>query len=248
MNFLRREQWFLGFLGVMAGLLLLVWGWGTGRDSAWWAAWGQWVGGLGSIAAAWTAVWIALEGWRRADRQGKEQARQLDELQSRELASKFGVWIDRPTQNQFAIRCHNAGTQPVYGVLCEVRSGPISYRFQIGDVGPTVSPRNLEEADQMVQRYIDKAAKKDLSSLDTEKNAKVDDSMNRIFSYASTLKYVADLRVHCQFRDSNGNSWTRGPSGELVSGARLTSEPVNAGQLFIELLEAERSDKKTGEK
>jgi hypothetical protein len=53
-----------------------------------WAGLGQWVGGVGSIAAAGVAVWIATEGWRRVQVERDDDRR-------KEQAGKFAVWVDR---------------------------------------------------------------------------------------------------------------------------------------------------------
>src|SRR4051794_27604594 len=86
-----QNAMFATFLVVIGLLVLLVVGISQAKDSGWWAAWGQWVGGIGSIAAAVVALWIAYQGWKKADNQA-EEFRQRDE---RELASLFGVWIEK---------------------------------------------------------------------------------------------------------------------------------------------------------
>lgn len=58
---------FVGVLGVV-----VLWGAVASKSSDWWAAWGQWVGGIGSIAAAITALGIAWHGWSRADTERRD--------------------------------------------------------------------------------------------------------------------------------------------------------------------------------
>ncbi|MEU8632563.1 hypothetical protein AB0C38_10370 [Amycolatopsis sp. NPDC048633] len=50
------------FVAIMSLLVLVVFGAGYNRETDWWASAGQWVGGLGSIAAA-----IVLCGSRSKD-------------------------------------------------------------------------------------------------------------------------------------------------------------------------------------
>ncbi|MGH8420791.1 MAG: hypothetical protein ACRER3_00355 [Pseudomonas fluorescens] len=54
--------------------LLIGFGVRADKSTDWWGAWGQWVGGLGSIAAAGVALWIALASWRRADEEKRERS------------------------------------------------------------------------------------------------------------------------------------------------------------------------------
>jgi hypothetical protein len=227
-NFLRRERWFLGFLGAMAGLLLLTWGWGTGRDSSWWAAWGQWVGGLGSIAAAWTAVWIALEGWRRSDRQAKEQARQLENLRSRELASKFGVWIEEqpvatevayggPTGafgmiedvDKFVVMYNNTSGQPMYRVNVRVNLGIHGFPYAASRryLPPTVEPAFLEEAPGSLETYIVEGIRQQRTS--------EDDDDAGLVEFARAM-HADRAEIVVAFTDANGIRWYREEGGQLV--------------------------------
>jgi len=83
--------------GLLTGLglaVVIVWGTDQHQQADWWAAWGQWVGGVGSIAAAAVAVVIAYLGWKKSDEQSQVQSARLDEIEIRDHASKFGVWIE----------------------------------------------------------------------------------------------------------------------------------------------------------
>ena len=61
---------------VLAGAV--GYGWATGKTADWWSAWGQWIGGAGSILAALAALWIAREGWRRAEDRETRYERQRE--------------------------------------------------------------------------------------------------------------------------------------------------------------------------
>jgi hypothetical protein len=60
------------------------------REPDWWGASGQWVGGLGTIAAVVVALWIAIRDGRlaRADR------RERDLRERQEQAAKVTAWIE----------------------------------------------------------------------------------------------------------------------------------------------------------
>jgi O-antigen/teichoic acid export membrane protein len=68
----------LSVIGSADLVVVVMWGWIENKQADWWAAWGQWVGGIGSLAAAATAVWIAQRGWRLATIERRE-----------DLASRF---------------------------------------------------------------------------------------------------------------------------------------------------------------
>jgi hypothetical protein len=71
----------------MSLMVLIVVGIGYEKPTDWWASASQWVGGVGSIAAAGVALWGAIEGWVQAQRE-------REEVRQREQVSKCAVWID----------------------------------------------------------------------------------------------------------------------------------------------------------
>lgn len=91
-------------LAVALFAIVIVYGWSSGKTGEWWAAWGQWIGGVGSIAAAVAALWIARTGWQQADalaREGWERAeaehdrqalRHAAELADRDKSQARQVW------------------------------------------------------------------------------------------------------------------------------------------------------------
>ncbi|MFI9452955.1 hypothetical protein [Amycolatopsis sp. NPDC052450] len=63
--------------GVVAAFPVAVaaWGWLANMGSSWWATAGQWVGGVGSIAAAGAALWIAAHSWSLSEKERQESQR-----------------------------------------------------------------------------------------------------------------------------------------------------------------------------
>ncbi|MEQ0558914.1 hypothetical protein ABJI51_07515 [Amycolatopsis sp. NEAU-NG30] len=60
------------------------------RNPDWWAASGQWVGGIGTIAAVVVALWIAI----RDNRQARADRQQRDQRERQEQAAKVTAWIE----------------------------------------------------------------------------------------------------------------------------------------------------------
>lgn len=223
MSFFRRNAWLMAFLGVVGGDLLIAMGIALDKDSGWWAAWGQWIGGLGSIAAAWVALWIAIEGWRRSDEGTKEQRRNAEERDEREAASRFGVWIEKPSLAKFSIQYHNAGTQPVYGSICEVatENSEISNSFDLEDLGPTTESKVLNYPTQSIASAIDQYVENNKGTPPPGMDPKLAAELTPVAEYGLRVRLIGTLKVRCQFRDANGVVWTREPDGQLFREARL---------------------------
>lgn len=89
--------------------------------------------GVGLIAAAVAALWIAFEGWNKADRQ-LEEFRQREE---RELTSRFGVWIEKnevteafgKRRQMCFVKVLNSTTLPMYRVRVTVECSQGTLRF-----------------------------------------------------------------------------------------------------------------------
>jgi hypothetical protein len=72
----------------VSGLALVgfvLWGWIGGKSDTWWGAVGQWFGAIGSIVSAGVAVGIALESWRRSEKERDDR----DRIQARLVFSKY---------------------------------------------------------------------------------------------------------------------------------------------------------------
>lgn len=132
---LRPARWGAGAVAVLFVALIAV-GIGIGADSGWWAAWGQWVGGVGSIIAAWAAVWIAQQGWRRSEVEAQQ-----------ERASQFALWIENNTRyNRYVLRYHNGTSLPVYEVAILAHSHGEEVACNLDTLPPTLEPQTLRNA------------------------------------------------------------------------------------------------------
>lgn len=83
---------------------ITIWGIIQNKQADWWAAWGQWVGGLGSIAAAVVAVLIAVVSWEKSDNAAKEQRIYSSALQEQEQVAKFGIWVQHGGPDGLVLR------------------------------------------------------------------------------------------------------------------------------------------------
>ncbi|QWF81111.1 hypothetical protein [Amycolatopsis sp. CA-230715] len=66
---LTTERLLLAFLGAVVVLVWVTIGLAYDKPSDWWASGGQWAGAIGSVFAAGVALWIAQQGWSRADQE-----------------------------------------------------------------------------------------------------------------------------------------------------------------------------------
>lgn len=117
---------FVAFISAIGLVVLLDVGIVTRRDSNWWAAWGSWVGGIGSIAAAAAALWIAYQGWARAESEARERQ-----------AAKFAVWVSSDGSDTPVVSFVNTTALPVYDVVIRTRILNFSMIFRLGTCSPT---------------------------------------------------------------------------------------------------------------
>lgn len=104
------------------------------KDASWWAAWGQWVGGVGSIIAAGVALWIAQRGWDIAARESRERE-----------ASLIAVWASPGEDGTPVISYINAGAMPVHEVVVTARLGKDLYQFDVVNMVPTGKPGSADQ-------------------------------------------------------------------------------------------------------
>lgn len=221
MRFGKVDVRYLSGVVLLASILLITFSATTGRGTDWWAAWGQWVGGIGSIAAAGAAVWIAAEGWRRSDAQSREKA-------ERELASQFGAWIDREDLLAPKVMVANTGPLPMYEVQLAFdfpdpgattaswdEGSPARRKsiIRIDTVGPRPEPHVHLTATQYLMRRLSDLAEDHLG-----KEAFVISPGHIRLSTAgeNDIRNIVPfgwLEVH--FSDSNGVRWTRTHEGKL---------------------------------
>ncbi|MFJ9785466.1 hypothetical protein ACIRSS_38240 [Amycolatopsis sp. NPDC101161] len=103
-----------GFLLLFGPLLAKAWIWLVEpRDPNWWAAGGQWVGGIGTIGAVVVALWIAIRDNRRlqADRL------QRDRRERQEQAAKVTAWIETTSGGGVDMIVSNANAEAVNHVV-----------------------------------------------------------------------------------------------------------------------------------
>ncbi len=219
------------FLAAIGALVLLVVGISNGKDATWWAAWGQWAGAFGSVAAAGTAVWIAVVGWRKSDAQYREQAQRTETAELQYLASRFGVWIDRGNVVNPKVMVANSGPLPIYQVLLgftfpdpgqltaawESGEGVKKSVIRIDSVGPTDGPQVHTYATKWLIRHLVDVAEEHLGeaafTIPDEPGAR------RALSLAARtdLENIVPFGwVEVYFSDSNGNRWTRTREGKLM--------------------------------
>lgn len=217
---LSDRVWFWGFLAVIGGLVLLDVGIANGKDSAWWASWGQWAGAFGSVAAAGTAVWIAVEGWRRSDAQQRGQV-------ERELASKFGVWIEREDRLNPNVMVVNSGPLPMYevqlmfdvpdpsGLHVSWEKGSPARTKSIIQID-TVGPRNELIVHAFATRYL-RQTLMDYAVEHLGNDAWADPDYKEPSSAAlrDIRNIVPFIWLEAHFSDSNGQRWTRTSEGKL---------------------------------
>ncbi len=215
---------FTTFLVTIGLILLLVVGIYQGKDSAWWAAWGQWVGGVGSIAAAVTALWIAFEGWKKADRQA-EGFRQREE---RELASQFGVWIEKSevtesfgkTREMYFVKVRNSTAQPMYGVSVGVEFGQGTLRFfwRQPIVGPSDVPVNFEAERGAFHERLMRAVVKLRESRVGDSHGEMANALADTNSDLDYWHVINTAKMTVEFTDGNNVQWCRDIPGKLTKG------------------------------
>ncbi|MEU3626694.1 hypothetical protein BS329_35875 [Amycolatopsis coloradensis] len=237
MKFGKLDARILGAILALAFVLLIIMSVVLKQGADWWSAWGQWVGGIGSIGAAAVAVWIAVEGWRKSEQHAEQQAQELKELQARELASKFGVWVEqialpiagpparavkvelaytRPRgfageTYAYALRYINSGPQPVYRVRVGIVIPNENYETTVPFLGPSSGPMYLETKQDTFNKYfLDRMQNivDDVnSSPDIGEELEVDVLREAFFKF---------LALTVDFTDGNGMRWRRNSFGDLT--------------------------------
>ncbi|WP_410620908.1 hypothetical protein [Amycolatopsis sp. cmx-8-4] len=127
MRFGKVDVRYLGGVTLLASILLVTFSAVTRRGTDWWAAWGQWIGGIGSIAAAVAALWIAHRGWVLATTEARERD-----------AAKFAMWVTSDGSLIPVVMLVNTTALPVYDVVTQTRVSTMSFTFRLGTVSPTL--------------------------------------------------------------------------------------------------------------
>jgi hypothetical protein len=175
-----------------------------GKDSVWWGAWGQWIGGLGSLAAAGVAVWIAYQGWQRSDPRRQRTGERAE-------ASHFGVWVRWDDQRNMEVVYHNSGALPVYFVVVRpvVEGSEFIHTLTLQNIGPTEGPTVHQDATALLRYAVQVRIDEKLAGYDA--TAVPEDR-----SHASArLALTNSAGITVTFRDSSGLMWTRDQNGAL---------------------------------
>ncbi|WP_406693307.1 hypothetical protein REH65_33225 (plasmid) [Saccharopolyspora sp. ID03-671] len=127
------QKWILwpsvGAVAFLAGVI--VWGVLSGENDGWYSAWGQWVGGVGSIAAAATALWIAQRDWKRAD---AERRRREAEERDRETAQARSIIVEVRALSDSGqeIVVTNYSDNVITDLLVHGADGPEDWQLSVG--------------------------------------------------------------------------------------------------------------------
>ncbi|AXB47297.1 hypothetical protein [Amycolatopsis albispora] len=202
-----------GVLSLGGAVYLVVYGQQRDLPPDWWAAWGQWVGGVGSIGA-FIAAGLAVRAAWRTNQQQAEQLRHLQRDQEQALAAQFGVWIGKQRNGTFRVMYHNAAALPVYSVLavfkCEESAGETKPR----DLGPTTEPEIFNDADETMEAVIKDQAERELGSRMYNETMHSRMLSDEAFDRIDELRELVRMTVF--FRDGNSEEWVRDHQGVLT--------------------------------
>jgi hypothetical protein len=228
MRFGKFDVRFLGGAGALAFALLIIMSVDLRQGTDWWAAWGQWVGGIGSIVAAGAAFWIASAGWKKSD----AQLLAIHSKEERELASHFGVWIDKSygsvvivggsfgqqnIDHWYVVKVLNGTPLPMYDVHVAVNFHQRQwvYSHQRPVVGPASVPIDFELEGGAFQHFLDLAVgaarearrgdpHRELANLHGDNNSDPD-----------RMYIIERVTMTVEFTDGNNVRWQRTVPGEL---------------------------------
>ncbi|MFI9454476.1 hypothetical protein [Amycolatopsis sp. NPDC052450] len=226
MKFGKLDARILGAILALAFILLIIMSVVLKQGADWWSAWGQWVGGIGSIGAAAVAVWIAVEGWRRSDREAKEK-------EERELATKVALWIEqtphdpRPASRPgFVLKYINGGGMPIYKAEATVTfpNGPAPYIDTQLMLRPTTTPEDFARDSRAFNEILLAALFKERDLLRAELTHQGLDDLPKSFTPlllderyvdAALLMIINTVSITFTFTDANGVRWVRDLDGRL---------------------------------
>lgn len=229
MKFGKLDARILGAILALAFILLIIMSVVLKQGADWWSAWGQWVGGIGSIGAAAVAVWIAVEGWRRSDRESKEK-------EERELALKVALWVeqvpnfpgrtDPMPKPEFVLKYVNGGGMPIYQAEATVTfpHGPAPYIDAQLMLRPTTTPENFARDPRTFNEILLAALFKERDLLRAQLTRDGLDDMpagitpillDERYVDAAMLMLINAASITFTFTDANRVRWVREPDGRL---------------------------------
>ncbi len=178
---------------------------GAKKDANWWAALGQWVGGIGSIVAAIAAVWIAQRGWDLAAKESRERE-----------ASLVAAWISSDDDETPILSYVNAGAVPVFDVFVKAWLAGHEYEFDLGNIAPTGEPGTaFQEWTDVLQRAVREAA---IIEVGSENQYETDDLNDPAPSFAikrASRELTRSIRLETTFRRGK-HRWRLDHDGNLT--------------------------------
>ncbi|MEU8636776.1 hypothetical protein AB0C38_31785 [Amycolatopsis sp. NPDC048633] len=211
MRFGKFDVRYLGAVAALGMVVLIAVSQGQHRGDNWWAAWGSWIGGFGSITAAGAAVWIAIEGWRRTEKQ-------LQRAEEREYATKFLVWIEHVSQSEYRVVYMNSGPLPVFNVQVVIyyNDNPIG-DFPMTDLRPVTTPTAREPATAHVAFWVEKEVERQAGHpfVGPDRVIGTDEAKPRQADVAALRRITKEIRFAITFEDGNRARWERTHAGEL---------------------------------
>jgi hypothetical protein len=175
------------------------------KGTDWWAAWGQWVGGVGSIVAAGAAVWIALRGWDLAAKESRERE-----------ASLVAAWISSGDDGTPILSYINAGALPAYDVAVKAWLAGHVYEFDIGNIAPTGKPGTaLQDWTEVLRRAVLEQA---VIHVGAENQYQTDELSDLTSSFAvkrASRELTKSIRLETTFRRGK-HRWRLDHDGNLT--------------------------------
>ncbi|MFE3174174.1 hypothetical protein ACFXPA_38760 [Amycolatopsis sp. NPDC059090] len=201
---LGQRGMFAGFIAAIALLVLLDVGLATHRDANWWAAWGSWIGGVGSFAAAAAALWIAYRGWNRSDSEAREHE-----------AAKFAMWVFSDGSETPVVAFVNTTALPVYDVVVRTRILNFNMTFHLGTCSPTSRTGQLTQLGGAMKNQVRIAVRSRMGqhNLATTNEEELQELIRE--EKATTLEVIREIKLSVTFRQRQ-HLWRAEHDGTLT--------------------------------
>ncbi|WET79231.1 hypothetical protein P3102_35270 [Amycolatopsis sp. QT-25] len=217
---------------VGAGVLVLVvatvvtWGVLQEKKADWFSAWAS---GASAIVATFAllAAGVAANATIATNRNQSEQLRRLEETNQRELASKFGVWIEDRYPNfgyvhswRHQIHYHNAGPLPMFAVEVLIHFGNQTLKITRNTLAPTKEVTEIQSASNSMRDFVTEIAAERLKELrpqETEPDeisSEWQDWSEKVEHLRTTLLKWTELSLSVEFSDGEYR-WRREANGSL---------------------------------
>lgn len=243
------------FLVSIGSLLFVAMGIAFAQKPDYWAAGGQWAGAIGSVLAAMAAIWIALEGWKRAETHAARVELEQREREDRAFASQFGMWIERVESLgedeesvwHFDLMYRNSGPQPCYKVETFVNFERSHNRYKVPDyressefIGPTGGPaRSTATAKRSLQEHLliyVRLHECNSYVADLIEEVMPDHPLSENERVSLALAgFIEAAEITTFFTDGAGIRWVRRPDGQLFKRQSNDEELRFAQDRYFEL-------------